>query len=749
MRSQELMDSALADCTDAQREAIAHVNGPLLVLAGPGSGKTRVITRRIAHLVGTGCRADEILAITFTNKAAGEMRERVAALGALSGVWALTFHSFCARALRMYGRRIGLQPSFSIYDQADSASAVKRVMKDLNIDASLYKPAALVRAVSAAKNRMQTPEQVASGRSEDAETVAKVYRKYAEVLRNNNAADFDDLLMLTVKLLTEVPAARDRLRDRFRHVLIDEYQDTNHAQYLIAKHLAAGHRNICATGDPDQSIYGWRGADIGNILEFEQDYPDAKVVRLEQNYRSTKRILQAADKLIVNNLARKPKSLWTENPEGDTVRLFCCEDEREEADRVADEIAGLIGKKEAVPRDIAVFYRTNAQTRVLEASLRGGTIPYTIVAGTEFYQRKEIKDLMAYLRLVVNPADDVAAERVANVPARRVGDASVRKLREWGERRGRSLLAAMGRAREAGVRGPALRGIERFLAVLSALRAMPQTEVVAIVERLIEITEYPKYLESSFDNAAERIENIEELVNAAADYRMGEPEGDLAGFLEQAALVSDTDRWDEKKGAVTLMTLHAAKGLEFPVVFIVGLEDGLLPLAREEFIRDLEEERRLFFVGITRAKRRLFLSYAESRMRFGRTDYTEPSRFLSELPDDVAEERIEPAPSGPAVVGGATSGALFRTSRAATRRFEPRRVKRGATEEIVYDGDQPSDEWVPPFHQGDQVVHPTYGRGKVVDIRGYADSAMAVVRFHSVGVKKLVLKFARMRQVGD
>jgi len=756
MQSPQPTVSSFSDCTEAQCEAIRHTHGPLLVLAGPGSGKTRVITRRIAYLAAQGCRPDEILAITFTNKAAAEMRERVDAIGSASGAWISTFHAFCARVLRIYGRHLGIKSSFSIYDTADTLAAVKRVMAQLQIDVKLFKPTSVARSISAAKGRLWGPEQVGASRAPDAQTVARIYRKYTELLRAANAADFDDLLLLTVRLLTEAADAGDNLRRRFSQVLIDEYQDTNHAQYLIAKHLAAGHRNICATGDPDQSIYGWRGADIGNILAFEKDYPDAKVVRLEQNYRSVKRILSVADKLISHNLARKDKSLWTANPEGEPVRLLRCEDEHEEADHVAAEIRKLTRDAQAVPRDIAVFYRINAQSRVLESALRAEAIPYAIVAGTEFFQRKEVKDLLAYLRLVVNPVDDVGAERVANVPPRRLGAVSVKRLKAWAEERGRCLLDAMAHAQEAGVKGPAVAGAKRFLGILADLRAMPQSPVAPIVEKLIAATEYEEYLEGSHDDDVERIANVRELANAAVEFNDAEPEGDLQGFLEQAALISDVDRWDEEKGGVTLMTLHAAKGLEFPVVFIVGLEEGLLPLAREEVVHDLEEERRLLFVGITRAKKRVVLSYAESRTRYGQHEFTEPSRFLSELPEEVAEER-------PAEEIGLLTPAARTTPkqayRAADRRKfhagrcrKPRTVKRGETEEIVYDGEAPMDEdaFVEeiPFSPGDQVAHPTYGRGKLVDLSGYGDSAVAIVRFPTVGMKKLMLKYARLRRVG-
>ena len=753
MHSQDIIDAALADCTEAQQEAIRHVHGPLLVLAGPGSGKTRVITRRIAHLVGSGVDPKEILAITFTNKAAGEMRERAGATGCARGAVIATFHSFCARVLRQYASHVGLSSSFSIYDTADTLSAVKRAMVQLEIDQALYKPAEMARAISDAKGKMWAPDDVAGSRRPDAETLAKVYRGYTRLLRAANAADFDDLLMLAVRLLTKAPEAGDRLRRRFSQVLIDEYQDTNHTQYLIAKHMASEHRNLCATGDPDQSIYGWRGADINNILEFERDYKDAKVVRLEQNYRSTKAILRVADSLIAHNVARKEKTLWTENAEGERARVLCCDDDREEADRLTAEIVSLTRSGDAVPRDIAVFYRVNAQSRRIEQALRGENIPYTIVAGTEFYQRKEIKDLLSYLRLVVNPADDVAVDRVANVPARRIGATSMDRLKAWANESGLPLLEAMARAQEAGVRGAALQGIARFAAVLKKLRALPTAPVAPVVEELIAAVDYERHLRGGMDDADDRIRNVRELVSDAAEYNEAEPEGDLPGFLEKVALVSDTDHWDPETGNVTLMTLHAAKGLEFPAVFVVGLEEGLLPLARDASIDDLEEERRLLFVGITRAKKRLSLMYAQSRTRYGKHEFSEPSRFLSEIEDEVDEEQ-EPAPDGARVMFG--RGAAFRERARGGAPFgkgrrQPVRVRRGETEEIVYDGETPADDldFAPPFRPGNRVVHPTYGHGHVVQMTGLGETATAVVRFPSVGVKKLRLLYAKLKHAGE
>jgi ATP-dependent DNA helicase UvrD/PcrA len=734
-----LRASCLADCTDAQLAAIQHVNGPLLVIAGPGSGKTRVITRRIGYMVAEGIAPYRILAITFTNKAAGEMRERVEAMGVPGGAQISTFHSFCARILRRYGQHVGLTSGFSIYDTSDSLAAIKRAMSDLEIDPKEVKPSKILRMISNAKNRLEGPEDVTRNLDPDMVTMAKVYERYQALLLGANASDFDDLLLLTVKLLQTVKSVKDKLHQQYTHILVDEYQDTNLAQYQIARHLAEGHNNLCVTGDPDQSIYGWRGANLNNILEFEKDYLDAKSVRLEQNYRSTKKILQAASGLIKHNVARKEKELWTDNPEGELVNILSCADEREEAQLVAGDISVRIRKGEIAPKDVAVFYRTNAQTRVLERAFQAVRVPYQIVAGTEFYQRAEIKDLLAYLRLVVNPSDDVSAMRVANVPSRKVGATSMARIAVWAREHDMPIVEAMRHIQEVGIRGPALGGISSFLNVIRELRAMPQAPVAPIVEKLLHLTQFEAHLRG-MDKGDERVLNARELVNAAAEFNRAEPESELGGFLEEAALVSDIDKWDKAKGGVTLMTLHAAKGLEFPHAYVLGLEEGLLPLASSGGDRDIEEERRLLFVGITRAMKRVTLTYAQCRMRYGQTEYTQPSQFLDELPEDAISGA--PAPAAPAPWRQASQRSFNTPRRAAQPAV--RRVKRSETEEIVYDGEEPDDA---AFSVGDTVIHPIHGRGKVVQIQGYGDTAKVKVSFHSVGFKLLVPQYANLRKV--
>ena len=713
----------LEGCTDAQREAITHVAGPLLVLAGAGSGKTRVITRRIAHLIGVGVRPNEIMAITFTNKAADEMRGRVSEFYAERGPWVSTFHAMCARMLRSHAEKMGFTRSFTIYDAADTIAGVKQALKDCGLSQENWSPSAMANAISLAKNRLLTPAEFKQ-RAGDVyqQAAAKVYERYDALLRKCNAMDFDDLLMKVVQLLREDEAVRRGYAERFRHILIDEYQDTNHAQYVIARQLASAHRNICATGDPDQSIYGWRGADLNNILRFERDYADAKVVRLEQNYRSTKTILAAASALISHNLRRKEKDLWTQNPRGAPVRLFQCEDEEDEAEQIAQDISRLVeeglGGELAGPVnlcDVAILYRTNAQSRSLEAALRDRGIAYQIVAGVAFYQRREIKDLLAYLRLLVNPADDVSTERVVNVPPRGLGKASVTRAKTWAAEHGTSLLDALARPKEVGLTRARTDSAMRFTELLCRLREMPPRPVAELVSRLIKGSDYLPYLHRAGPDEAERAANCEELVNAAAQYDAANPEGDLAGFLEGAALVSDVDRMAEGVGAVTLMTLHAAKGLEFPVIYIVGLEEGLIPLIRaDEDEGDEEEERRLCFVGMTRAKRALIMTHAEMRRRFGREAFTERSRFLDELPEEAVEYETLVTSSESQDVGQEETGELAEAG-----------------------------EW----RNGDRVLHPEFGPGRIVALSGFGETQRALVNFVSAGPRHLVLQYAKLEKL--
>jgi len=739
--------ACLEGCTAAQREAITHRDGPLLVLAGAGSGKTRVITRRIGHLIATGVAPHDILAITFTNKAAEEMRDRVHALCRAEGVWLSTFHALGARMLRHHAAAADLTASFSIYDTRDSLRAVREAIRDLDLSSENWPPPRLLRAISGAKGRLLSPDKYeAEADTVFVRTAARVYRRYAEILHGNNAVDFDDLLMKIVMLLRQEEDVRRRYQTRFRYILIDEYQDTNRAQYEIANTLAESHRNICATGDPDQSIYGWRGADIGNILAFERDYPDAHVVRLEQNYRSTRMILRAASALIRNNTRRKHKDLWTENPEGRLLRVLACEDESDEAAQVAGDIAGQIANGTPCGR-IAIFYRTNAQSRNVEAALRDRGIPYCIVAGTSFFERREIRDLIAYLRVCVNAGDDLSLGRIMNVPPRGLGQRSAERLRSWARETGLSLREALGRAAEAGLRGPQQTAARELDALLTALSSQLQGTVREHLEALIAASGYLQYIRLNLSDSEDRENNVQELVNAAAEYDLANPEGGLPGFLERVALVSDQDAYDGTRGAVSLMTLHAAKGLEFPVVYILGLEDGLLPLGSELEGRDIEEERRLFFVGLTRAKEEVVVSFTASRSRFGKREYSQVSPFLAELGTDVLDQGamrfdVESPPGRFLDTGDGLQGVHVEYDEEhdpAASRKEPRRRKHAPA--------APAKPAGGDIREGDRVEHPTFGRGQVLGMSGGSANRTALIRFNVGGVKRIALRFKKLKKV--
>ncbi|MBX6312406.1 MAG: UvrD-helicase domain-containing protein, partial [Isosphaeraceae bacterium] len=629
----------LADLTPAQREAVIHIEGPLLVLAGAGSGKTRVITRRVAYLLDRGIPGAHILALTFTNKAAGEMRERIGALVPGSGVWVGTFHSLCARLLRQYAPLVGLDRGFTIYDQTDRLKAIKATMERLDLDGAGVTPERVEAAISRAKNDLVSPEALA--RRADADhvgaIVAPVYKRYQEQLRESSAVDFDDLLVHLATILKQHPDVRRELDTRYQYILVDEYQDTNRAQYAIVRALSIDRPNLCVTGDPDQSIYGWRGANLNNILEFEHDYPGCKVVKLERNYRSTKNILRVADHLIRFNKRRKPKALTTENPDGAPIELTIYATEQEEAEAVAERIAALVREGEYGFRDIAIFCRITALTRPFEAALRAAKIPYQIVGGVSFYERQEIKDVLAYLNLMINPKDNVAFARVVNVPPRGIGKGSLDRL----EARARDLgLPLLAMAREAaavpGLKEKAARGLRDFALLMDELAALRDHAAEEVLRKLLDLSGYHRFLEGDAkDGGDDRLANVDELVSAARQFDREHPGASIVEFLEEISLASAVDRWKDEAGAVTLMTLHAAKGLEFPVVFIVGLEQGLLPHARSsDSDAELEEERRLLFVGITRARRELYLSHCRIREFRGQRSVTIPSCFLGELPEE-------------------------------------------------------------------------------------------------------------------
>jgi len=724
----------LAGLNPVQEEAVRAVDGPLLILAGPGSGKTRVIAHRIAYLVAEcGVHPYRILAVTFTNKAAREMRGRVAALLGedTAPSWIGTFHAMCARILRADGERVGAGRAFAIYDDDDQMSLMKRVFRDLSIDPKRFSPRAVLSVISRAKSELTSPSAYqASVRSYFEEVVARCYQSYQALLAENNALDFDDLIVRTVELLRDHDDVRDTYQHRFLHVLIDEFQDTNVAQYVLARLLAGRHRNICVVGDPDQSIYSWRSADIRNILNFERDYPDARVVMLEQNYRSTQTILDTAQAVIRGNQQRKEKNLWTDRVGGPPVTVFEASDEMEEADFVAAEVEAL-GRAGHPPGDIAVMYRTNAQSRALEEAFIRERIPYRLVGGVRFYERREVKDVLAYLRLLLNPFDGVSFNRVINVPARGIGQRTLEELERWSKFLRLPPFAALQvlaeRMSSDGAAGGhpfsprSARALCSFRDVISELidvaRAEPLSAVVAAV---LDRTQYRRYLLDEFEDGEDRWENVKELLTAAADYDGLEPSHALASFLEDVALVSDADQYDEKVNAVTLITLHAAKGLEFPVVFIVGMEEKLLPHARSFDSADqMEEERRLCYVGITRAKERLYLVHAFRRSVMGTSGHNPASRFLKDIPEQLV---VRPQ---------------------ALRREVTQ--LRGGQEAAV----RPAVPSEAAFSAGERVRHPRFGEGIVVScVVTSSDQEVTVAFKGQAGVKKLLLSFAPLERVG-
>jgi DNA helicase-2/ATP-dependent DNA helicase PcrA len=643
-------ETYLADLNPAQREAVLHVEGPLLVIAGAGSGKTRVLTHRVAHLIkAVGAKPNEILAITFTNKAAGEMRERLERmLGRTArAIWILTFHAACGRILRREAELLGYKSSFTIYDQADQVRLVKQCLEALEKDPKRFTPRGIHHQISNHKNLLRSPADVQElvGSFYD-QTVADVYAEYQKRLFASNAVDFDDILMLTVDVLERFPEARTRWQKAFHWVLVDEYQDTNHAQYRLLQLLAETHMNLFAVGDPDQSIYAFRGADIRNIMEFERDFPGTQTIALEQNYRSTNAILTAANAVIENNTERKPKRLFSELGTGEPVEALEVEDEHAEARFVAARIAALVEEGYSAA-EIAVFYRTNAQSRVLEDVLVRQGVAYQVIGGPRFYERAEIKDLIAYLQVLDNPADAVSLLRIANRPRRGLGDTSLSRLVAFADAQGITLYDALARPEEAGLGAAAVRSVTTLRGLFDSLGAQAQDQSVAqVVESAIDRSGYRESLEAERTiEALGRLENLEELVGVAREYDTGEGDGErsLSGFLQEISLYSDQDALRGEQSLVTLMTIHNAKGLEFRAVFLIGMEEGIFPHARSIEEQGIEEERRLAYVGMTRAMERLTLTHAMARSLYGRRDYNLPSRFLDELPGSVVRERLRPA----------------------------------------------------------------------------------------------------------
>jgi DNA helicase-2/ATP-dependent DNA helicase PcrA len=712
-------ESYLADLNPAQREAVLHTEGPVLVVAGAGSGKTRVLTRRIAHLLGAvGVKPQEILAITFTNKAAAEMRERV---GHLVGpparaAWVMTFHAACGRILRREAQRLGYRSNFTIYDQADQVRLVKRCLEELERDPKRFTPRGIHSQISNAKNRLvgleEYAERVASFYDQ---TVAEVFDLYQKRLFASNAVDFDDMLFLTVDVLERFPEAREKWQDAFRYVLVDEYQDTNHAQYRLLQLLAGEHRNVFAVGDPDQSIYAFRGADIRNVLEFEHDFPGSYTIALEQNYRSTQNILDAANGVIQHNRERKEKNLWSELGEGEPVRVVEVEDEHAEARYVAAEIALLV-EEGFSGSEVAVFYRTNAQSRVLEDILVRQGVAYQVIGGPRFYERAEVKDLIAYLQVIDNPYDAVSLLRIANRPRRGIGDSTLARLATWADQREISLWEATAEADLAGVGAAPQKAVKAFRGTIESLMAAAlELEVSELIETVLERSGYLESLEAERTIEAQgRLENLQELVSVAREWREEAQEPSLSSFLQEVSLYSDQDAIRGDGSLVTLMTLHNAKGLEFRAVYMIGLEEGIFPHSRSIEEQGIEEERRLCYVGMTRAQERLTLLHASSRMLYGGRNHNLPSRFLDEVPDrHVERERLRPA---------SWSGyGAPRSSRIAPR------------------------EDVPSLATGDSVRHSTLGEGVVVQVEA---GGLVTVRFAEDGSeRKLMLDYAPLEKL--
>ena len=727
-------ETLLEGLNNEQREAVQYTEGPLLVIAGAGSGKTSVLTRRIAYLLEHKKVAPwSVLAITFTNKAAKEMRERVAKLvgSVAEDMWVSTFHSMCVRILRREIESLGYTNHFTILDAADQLTAVKQVCDEQNLDVKRFEPRMLSGAISNFKNQLNTPDRalkMAGNKHE--QVVAQVYERYQTKLKAINALDFDDLIMKTVQLFENFPQVLDFYQKKFQYVLVDEYQDTNHSQYRLVKLLAERHKNLCVVGDSDQSIYRWRGADVSNILSFERDYPNAKVVKLEQNYRSTKMVLQAANGVISQNSKRPDKVLWTENDEGVPIRYFRAYDGQEEARFLVDEVYRKKHEDQLAYRDVAVLYRTNAQSRMVEEMCIKSGIPYHIFGGLKFYERKEIKDLLAYLRLIANPKDDISFMRIVNVPKRGIGEGTITRLNEHARNMSASLLEA---AQDAGYLGLAARFVEPlegFASLIRQLAAMQEfMNVTELTQELLNRSGYRSMLikEGSIE-AQTRLENVEELLSVTKDYDQRNEAGSLLGFLTDVALVADADQEKGSQDGITLMTLHSAKGLEFPIVFLVGVEEGIFPHSRVAVdVAEMEEERRLCYVGITRAMRELYITNALTRTLYGQTKSNPPSRFLTEIPSDAIVEVTHKR------VGAAKS-------------LRAIGVKEGKMEHIPDHFGNVNENW----SIGDQVEHRKWEFGVVTGMSGEGENLELLIMFpEPIGEKKLLVKYAPIQKVSE
>ena len=728
------MNSLLTGLNKEQQQAVQHTEGPLLILAGAGSGKTKVLTVRIAHLLAQGVNPYEILAITFTNKAAKEMKSRVEGLvgDVANRIWLSTFHSFCAKFLRFeLDNFLGYNSNFTIYDTSDSQAVIKAALKALNLDDKYYPVGAMIAAISDAKNKLLFASDFRKqARDFYQQKVADVYEYYERELRKNNALDFDDLLLVAVKLLQSNEAVLDKYSKRFRYVMIDEYQDTNYAQYLLAKLLAAHWKNIAVVGDADQSIYAWRGADIQNILDFEKDYPNCTSIKLEQNYRSTKIILDAANAVIENNEGRPKKNLWTDKTEGAKIQHFTAQSEHEEAAFIGDTIAKKHDIHGVPYGDMAILYRTNAQSRVLEEALIKRALPYIMVGGTKFYDRKEIKDVLAYLRVLYNPFDDLSLLRIINVPKRSIGATTVAKLQDYARANGTSLFMTLTQLHLVdSIKGKTKEKLEEFgILIFTLVAEMEDRTVLDILESILDRTGYLAQLEESTDPQDQaRAENIGELLSVAKDFQDTNPSGTVEDFLEQVALVNDVDSFEQEESKVTLMTLHAAKGLEFPIVFLGGLEEGLFPHSRTLMNpEEIEEERRLAYVGITRAEKELYISNATTRTVFGRTSSYLPSRFIDEIPEELVDG--------------------LRAKRKVPddiKRHVPQHMSvtsRPVTKPIV------RNEVIADWKIGDTAIHSKWGNGKVINVAGEGAGMKLTIEFPTQGVRVVMAKFAPVKK---
>lgn len=702
----------LEELNPGQREAVETVDGPLLVIAGAGSGKTRVLTYRIAHLISAhNVPPYCILAVTFTNKAAEEMKERIAGLigPAAEDIWMGTFHSICVRILRAEAKRLGYRSNFQIFDSVDQTALVRECLRELNLDPKRFDPGSILASISRAKDQLLTPAQYRAAAADFWEKkVAQVYARYQAKLEQNNGMDFDDLIMLTVMLLKEYGDVREKYQSRFSYILVDEYQDTNRAQYELVHLLAEAHGNLCVVGDEDQSIYAFRGADIRNILEFEKDFPNAKVIKLEENYRSTKRILAAANSVIAHNTERKPKKLWTNNPQGEEVVFFQGDNERDEAAFIGEQINQLMRDAGYTFADFAVLYRTHAQSRVLEEEFMRRGVPYRIVSGVRFYERKEIKDILAYLRLCANPDEDFSFMRIVNCPRRGIGDASLTKLAEFAANRGLSLFASLRFVDEIpGLTGKVRQALGEFYNLINAAAFSADTVgITGLTELLLQQSGYLEMLRQQRDEQAPvRLENLNEFLSVTQQFERETPGADLAAFLEHVALISDVDSYDEDADVVNLMTLHAAKGLEFPVVFICGMEDGIFPHSRALWEPgQLEEERRLAYVGMTRAKERLFLTCARMRTIFGATSYNSVSQFVKEIEPGLIRDFRSPEPEAPAASSG-------------------------------------------DYKAGDKVFHRIWGEGLVVSVKESGNDVQLSIAFPDRGIKTVLAGLAPLEKI--